>query len=93
MASDNEGFAKYLKYAAGAYVGYQALSWAREKVTQAVMSSKARAKRAQRDSKKVELTPVEETKQQKILCLYAFELAEAIKNKEFTCVEVMTVYV
>ena len=57
------------------------------------MGRKASKKRAIRDKKIVSLEPVDEEKQQRILSLHAYELAEGIKNKEFTCVEVMTVYI
>ena len=62
-------------------------------MTEIMMGRKAAKKKAIRDSKWVSVEAVEEVKTQRILSLHAYELAQAIKNKEFTCVEVMKVYV
>jgi len=62
-------------------------------MSEILMGRKAAKKRAIRDKKVVSVDPIEEQKALRILSLHAYELAQAIKNKDFTCVEVMTVYI
>jgi hypothetical protein len=73
-------------------VGIKVLGFLKGKATEFVMDRKAKRKRATRDAKCVEIPEVDEERTLHILSLHVYELAEAIKRRDFTCVEVMAVY-
>ena len=75
------------------YLSIRASAWLYRKLRSLRIHSLAKSKRRSRDARKYELPYVSEAKKERILSLHAYQLAQAIKNNEFTCVEVMSTYI
>ncbi|CAG9313380.1 unnamed protein product [Blepharisma stoltei] len=84
---------KRILYGVGVCASLFLYSRVKKQVVACRLRHKAKAKRAQRDAKKIEIPPVDKEKQEYILSLTALELAAAIKEKKFTCLEAVATYI